>query len=285
MALGTHFQAVGETYQFLALDVPLEFICAACNFIRNFAGTVAYTRSGWSYIYINRIKINVILIITRSKCCPFTPSRRRSRFFPPDSISPRRSTGPSTPHALTPSWTLKKLSLSRCAAGKGLGKILGQRKAPERVSKFPVIYEEPAVAEKIPIRFGRRSEDPRFSSNVVYESYKPRNLREMQDYINFVLNFRKVLPNRCFRMGEDVGSTIDADDILSSPQVSQEIKEYYNTEIQTRLPEQVLLLLETSLRRVDRPGEGSGLRFKLRVRQPRPRLHHFPHRVQSLPQC
>lgn len=148
-----------------------------------------------------------------------------------------------------------------------------------------MIYEEPAVAEKIPIRFGRRSEDPRFSSNVVYESYKPRNLREMQDYINFVLNFRKVLPNRCFRMGEDVGSTIDADDILSSPQVSQEIKEYYNTEIQTRLPEQVLLLLETSLRRVDRPGEGSGLRFKLRVRQPRPRLHHFPHRVQSLPQC
>ena len=106
---------------------------------------------------------------------------------------------------------------------------------------------------------------------MIYESYKPTNLREMQDFIHFVLTFRRIVPNSYHsrkatgdkkvaseasrksnpylskaayqetakmihpQIPQKACSTVD--DILLSNEVSQEIKNYYNAEVQTRLPD------------------------------------------------
>ena len=130
-----------------------------------------------------------------------------------------------------------------------------------------VPYTEAEVAEKIPIVRLSRIIDPQFHERIIYESYKPANLREMQDFMHFMMAFRRILPNQVLssvhsyndnetdgnapksaKDGEVVRPTypkalpynaITVDDILGSPEVSKEIKEYYNSEIQTKLPEQL----------------------------------------------
>ncbi len=74
----------------------------------------------------------------------------------------------------------------------------------------------------------------------------------MQDFMHFMLSCRKILPN-CRRRtrqgtaeqkaaeptGQHPRSHLTVDEILTSSEVSQEIKNYYNAEVQTKLPDQL----------------------------------------------
>ncbi len=117
-----------------------------------------------------------------------------------------------------------------------------RNKRPNRANlkqdtELAAIYEEPQLSEKIPIKYASKIEAKSYHDYVVYESYKARNLREMQDYMHFVLNIRKVLPNGRPHDGNRVVRTVE--EMLNSEDVSQEIKNYYNvdSEIVLKLPE------------------------------------------------
>ncbi len=97
------------------------------------------------------------------------------------------------------------------------------------------------MSEKIPMKWVGRIEDPRATRHIVYESYKPQNLRTLQDYLRFVLEFRHILPNewgRDSKRGSPVQSDCkrDVEQALGSGVVAQEIKEYYNSEVENTLP-------------------------------------------------
>ena len=86
-------------------------------------------------------------------------------------------------------------------------------------------------------------------------------MREMQDFIHFILSFRKILPNSCpnrRHLGSDYPMTqanketvktfypkipergfLTVEEILHSGEVSPELMKYYNTEMQTTLPDQI----------------------------------------------
>ena len=106
---------------------------------------------------------------------------------------------------------------------------------------FPIIYEEPALSEKIPIKYYKKIEDKRYSQYVIYESYKPTNFRTMQDYIHFTLNFRKIPPN--YGSHKQNNGNVEADDILNCPDVAQEIKNYYNSELDAKIPKAVIFII------------------------------------------
>ncbi len=139
---------------------------------------------------------------------------------------------------------MKKLSLARCCPGARRGKNRSKNAVPDP----PAIYAEPALSEKIPIKYACKVEDSRFDQHLVYEAYRPRNLREMQDFLHFVLKFRKILPNCCDKYEAGVANYSelerqrtgkDVDDVLSNTEVSKEIRDYYNSEVDSKLPPQL----------------------------------------------
>ena len=119
----------------------------------------------------------------------------------------------------------------------------------------------PSLAEQIPVKYKSEIIDKRYTTKVIYESYRPENIKQMQDYFHFILNFRKVLPNTDYfadakKSKEDrralmkyiyisiyiyiyilrkVGMS-DVDEILKNSEVSQDIKDYYNTDMTNTLP-------------------------------------------------
>jgi len=60
----------------------------------------------------------------------------------------------------------------------------------------------------------------------------------MIDYIHFCLAFRNVLPNK-LNTDSYIENKISVEEILQSSEVSDDLKAYYNTEIQTSLPSQL----------------------------------------------
>ena len=106
-----------------------------------------------------------------------------------------------------------------------------------------IIYEEPAISEKIPIKYYRQPNDQIYNRHVIYDSFKPMNFRAMQDYINFLLNFRKLIPNTIneAKMKLDSKPNVGPEEILSHPDISQEIKDYYNSESKEQLSGFVIL--------------------------------------------
>ena len=141
-------------------------------------------------------------------------------------------------------WVLKKLSLARCTPGSNNKQPHNDPK--KRRARLPAIYEESALSEKIPIKFLNRIQDPRYLKHIVYESYKPQNLREMQDYLHFILHFRKIVANvGDGAIGPGVGRGVEermresVEELLERTGVSQELKDYYNSEVDTQLPPQL----------------------------------------------
>lgn len=129
------------------------------------------------------------------------------------------------------SWAIKKFSLSRFAPGSKPKP--NPEKDAHKISSLP----EPVLSEKIPIKYGsRKNEDKRYYHNVIYDSYKPQNLREMQDYIKFITIQRKIIP-----CDEKIKKTFSQtpEDLLNSPDISPEIKRYYEIPLDTKLPSQI----------------------------------------------
>ena len=95
--------------------------------------------------------------------------------------------------------------------------------------------------------------DERYNTKIIYESYKPSNLYLMLDYINFCISFRNILPNRLlfydpyldtdmrsiFGNSVSLIEQIALPNFIESPNVSTEIKTYYDTEFQSNLPSQL----------------------------------------------
>ena len=69
-------------------------------------------------------------------------------------------------------------------------------------------------------------EDARYNKNVVYENYKPRHLRAMEEYMDFVLA-------RHEREGK----------VCTTGSLGAELKAYYNAEVRSQLPAQVAQIL------------------------------------------
>ena len=99
------------------------------------------------------------------------------------------------------------------------------------IPQSPKILQSYMMAEKIPIRFISKPNESYSNSYVVYESYKPHNLHTMRDYFEFIYNQRSVLPNNPYFINQST-------DILKM-QLSPELKEYYDSSLNTELPEQV----------------------------------------------
>ena len=133
-------------------------------------------------------------------------------------------------------WVMKKFALVRF--GKDPKNNQGTEKSEKTKENVHALYQEPTIAEKIPIKYAPPINHKKYQEYVVYESYKPKNLREMQDFLHFILQFRKILPNN---NGEILvpESWKNVDEILSSKSVSQEIKDYYNSEVETKLPQRI----------------------------------------------
>lgn len=133
-------------------------------------------------------------------------------------------------------WVMKKLSLARWNSGK---RINASTKQSKKAENLPSIFEEGKITEKIPIKYVNHIADKRYTQYVIYESYKPKNLREMQYFMHFMIRFRTNLPNKMANFREDPNyQAIEVEDILSNPSVSKEIKNYYNSEVETKLPKQ-----------------------------------------------
>jgi len=90
-----------------------------------------------------------------------------------------------------------------------------------------VIYEDLSTAQKIPIRCITEIEDKRFTEFIVYESYRPSNLKDILDYMKFCVEMRCNLVDK---MGEE------EEELLELSEASKGIKDYYRTNLQTTLP-------------------------------------------------
>eukprot|EP01022_Parablepharisma_sp_SALTPOND_P018752 TRINITY_DN310_c0_g2_i1.p1 TRINITY_DN310_c0_g2~~TRINITY_DN310_c0_g2_i1.p1 ORF type:complete len:1282 (-),score=157.74 TRINITY_DN310_c0_g2_i1:3773-7618(-) len=145
---------------------------------------------------------------------------------------------------------MKKVALSHCCKGSRLGtpgKKINDAPSP--------IYEDSSISEKIPIKYISTVQDKRFQERIIYEGYKPHNLRSILDYMHFCLVFRTTYPSTSiFRrfppdltgesspsgdLDKSLHQPMAVDDLLQSPEVSNEIKAYYNSDTQTKLPEQL----------------------------------------------
>jgi len=102
---------------------------------------------------------------------------------------------------------------------------------PQRSNKHCM---EPAIAEKIPILRQSQILDPRYTERIIYESYKPANLKQMQDYMDFIIGFRSILPSQIINK---TNYKRVVDEILNSNDLSEDIRNYYSTETKTKLPE------------------------------------------------
>ena len=110
---------------------------------------------------------------------------------------------------------------------------------------------KPEIAEKIPILRLYRINDKRYTERVVYESFKPNNLKQMQHYMNFVFSLRTILPNQVnllkdnnlIQQQERIYADSSIDKILTNPKLSKEIKDYYNIESKLNIPIQIGNLL------------------------------------------
>ena len=118
----------------------------------------------------------------------------------------------------------------------------------ENENEISGIYDDSNVSEKIPIKYCSRIDDRRYNEYVIYDGYKPNNLRTMINYMDFCLTFRKTLPDKVCSYGyiSDIDDTnknaIDSSEYEDSPRsskISQELKLYYNTELKTSLPAQL----------------------------------------------
>jgi hypothetical protein len=140
--------------------------------------------------------------------------------------------------ALTP------LRFNKSNDGRGPQSDSATNQSPQKA-----MYEQPALAEKIPIKRCAPIEDTRYSERIIYESYKPTNLQEMRELMHFVLSCRKMAPNFCSKQSStglslphhslqsqphDPSSA--GNNILRSPDISAAIQAYYNTETHLQLP-------------------------------------------------
>jgi len=154
----------------------------------------------------------------------------------------------------TKRWRIKKLALSKCYQTNCVE--TPKRKISHDLDSKP-LYENTEISEQIPIKYKTNIVDKRFSERIIYESYKPHNLRSMLDYMHFSLVFRSTIPNPKNILKKystealsdispinntdegDIHKAMAVDDILTSPEISPEIKSYYNSDTQTKLPEQL----------------------------------------------
>ena len=88
----------------------------------------------------------------------------------------------------------------------------------------------------IPIKYVKRNNDPHYTTNVIYESYKPKNFDTMQKYLNFIFNQRSIMPNYTVNNKQNVKDIIDP---LSNPNIAPEIQDYYESIIELKLPETI----------------------------------------------
>jgi len=137
---------------------------------------------------------------------------------------------------------MKKLALSNCLQTALLN--APSKKVNEEIR---AIYEDTVIAEKIPIKYSNVIEDKRYKDKIIYESYKPKNLKSIMDYMNFCLMFRNTLPTKISSYkSSNQSNTIEAimhksivTDFFQLASVSDELKEYYNADMQNNLPIQV----------------------------------------------
>jgi hypothetical protein len=93
--------------------------------------------------------------------------------------------------AFKPGWNIRKLSMARLDSSV-FSKVLRES------NQLPVIQEDkesPQKSDLIPICYGGTIMDPSFTTNIIYERYRPNNLKEMKDYLYFIANYRKISPN------------------------------------------------------------------------------------------
>ena len=137
-------------------------------------------------------------------------------------------------------WRIKKLALSQCTQKK---KNLKEK--VKVVEEPPKIYEDEEVANKIPVRYISIVSGSIAKNNLIYESYKPQSLNAIIGYMDFCLTFRSILPNTlrsysCSKDGIDDNKEAMCEDLgVKFDNVAKELKEYYNSEIQTNFPQEV----------------------------------------------
>lgn len=112
------------------------------------------------------------------------------------------------------------------------------------VEEPPAIYEDPEISDKIPVKYTSLISDTALQSNLIYESYKARSLSEMVNYMDFCLSFRSIVPNNVCSFSYSAGPEESkcgplAQHPFKSSNMPKELKEYYNSEIQTSFPQEV----------------------------------------------
>ena len=133
---------------------------------------------------------------------------------------------------------MKKLSMGRCGIANSKQSI--KKDSLEVIKPIPKIK----ITEKIPIYRSSMIIDPRYTERIIYESYKVNNVDSMNEYINFILSFRLILPNKISSITENQNNELNksSEEILDSVNLDKDIKDYYNTEIKSDLPTHISYL-------------------------------------------
>ena len=87
-------------------------------------------------------------------------------------------------------WINRKLSIARF--NKDPNAIM---KNKEIIPITEIQHEEESKSEVIQLRPPSIICDPSFASKIVYERYRPTNLKELRELIEFYTKYRHILPN------------------------------------------------------------------------------------------
>ena len=92
----------------------------------------------------------------------------------------------------TPGWNNRKLSIAR------LNQSVICNLLKSNDNKILSVVQENAehdTAEQVAIQAACAICDPAYNSKLIYERYRPSNLKQMRDYIHFFTKYRKIIPN------------------------------------------------------------------------------------------
>jgi len=122
---------------------------------------------------------------------------------------------------------MKKHSLVRCNPN------MQHNNLSENYAEMTENIEEVIDIDKIQIVYGSKNNDNTYKGKVIYDSYKPRTLRAIKDYFTFIISQRQILPNSIFNPVTSIKHPLD------NPEVAQEIRMYYESELESKFLENV----------------------------------------------
>ena len=93
---------------------------------------------------------------------------------------------------LAPGWNNRKLSIARL--NQSVISSFLKNSDNKKLSIVPETTEHD-TAEQVTIQPSCTICDPLYNSKLIYERYRPSNLKQLRDFIHFFTKYRRIIPN------------------------------------------------------------------------------------------